>query len=278
MSTSIRLVALSACIALVGAACTATEIRAQARTEAADQRPGTAAPSPDAGEIAFWESVKDSKNAEELQAYLDAYPDGRFAPLARIRLEALGKSPAAAAVRSPAAARVASGPLSDQTYAKLYLDASDLPQGMRLTQDSRRKSPQGDKEFEKEGGERAGFAVWMGDDDRPVWRVVDVRWVFPTAEAAAAYHKATLRKNSENLREVPGARTPGDDGHVFGGAMSMMGIDLVNYLYLFRVDRVVVKLYVAQGPKVKGARLRPDLVEPIADKVAARVTAALEAP
>lgn len=40
-------------------------------------------------EIAFWESVKDSKNPEELEVFLAAFPDGLFATLARIRLNGL---------------------------------------------------------------------------------------------------------------------------------------------------------------------------------------------
>ena len=43
-------------------------------------------------QVAFWESVRDSKDAAELEAYLKAYPDGQFAPLARIRLEKLKSS------------------------------------------------------------------------------------------------------------------------------------------------------------------------------------------
>jgi hypothetical protein len=58
----------------------------------------------DAGEITFWESVKDSKNPAELQTYLEAYPEGKFATLARIRIKALGGTPqgAAAAPETPA--------------------------------------------------------------------------------------------------------------------------------------------------------------------------------
>ena len=59
----------------------------------------------DAGEIAFWESVRDSKNPAELQAYLDAYPQGKFAALARVRIGALGGAPNAA----PAASVPATG-------------------------------------------------------------------------------------------------------------------------------------------------------------------------
>lgn len=54
---------------------------------------------PDRAEITYWESVRDSKTPAELDAYLRAYPDGAFAPLARIRLRALqtgGEKPEAA--------------------------------------------------------------------------------------------------------------------------------------------------------------------------------------
>jgi hypothetical protein len=37
-------------------------------------------------EVAFWESVKDARDPEELQAYLKRYPSGAFAELAKIRL------------------------------------------------------------------------------------------------------------------------------------------------------------------------------------------------
>jgi peptidoglycan hydrolase-like protein with peptidoglycan-binding domain len=40
-------------------------------------------------EITFWNSVKDSKNAEEIKAYLEVFPNGAFAPLARLRLKEL---------------------------------------------------------------------------------------------------------------------------------------------------------------------------------------------
>jgi tetratricopeptide (TPR) repeat protein len=43
----------------------------------------------EAAEIAFWESVKDSGDAAMLQAYLDRFPEGVFASLAKIKLEGL---------------------------------------------------------------------------------------------------------------------------------------------------------------------------------------------
>ena len=43
-------------------------------------------------EVTFWNSVRDSDDPEMLQAYLDQFPDGVFAPLAKIKLKRLGKS------------------------------------------------------------------------------------------------------------------------------------------------------------------------------------------
>ncbi|MEA3302645.1 MAG: SUMF1/EgtB/PvdO family nonheme iron enzyme [Pseudomonadota bacterium] len=40
-------------------------------------------------EIAFWESVKESRNSEEFRAYVAEYPQGRFVSLARVRIKAL---------------------------------------------------------------------------------------------------------------------------------------------------------------------------------------------
>ena len=49
------------------------------------------------GELLFWESVKDSDNPADLQAYLDRYPNGIYAALARNRLQALQGAAAPAA-------------------------------------------------------------------------------------------------------------------------------------------------------------------------------------
>jgi serine protease Do len=64
---------------------------------AAAPSPGTApspapAGEPDAVEVSYWNSVKDSKSIEELNSYLARYPSGKFAELARIRIKALNKA------------------------------------------------------------------------------------------------------------------------------------------------------------------------------------------
>lgn len=76
-----------------------------------ETRPTAAAgPSPlsaqQALELALWDAVKTSQSAAELQAYLDQFPNGTFAPLARTRIAAMTQrkpapGPAAANARPP---------------------------------------------------------------------------------------------------------------------------------------------------------------------------------
>ncbi|HEY0844474.1 MAG TPA: SUMF1/EgtB/PvdO family nonheme iron enzyme [Noviherbaspirillum sp.] len=54
-------------------------------------------------ELAFWDSIKDSKHAADYEAYLQAYPKGRFAALAKARIERLraAEKSEAPAVKAP---------------------------------------------------------------------------------------------------------------------------------------------------------------------------------
>jgi formylglycine-generating enzyme required for sulfatase activity len=52
-------------------------------------------------ELAFWEAVQSSENPAELEAYLHAYPNGKFAPLARVRIETLKARGGTAAGQAP---------------------------------------------------------------------------------------------------------------------------------------------------------------------------------
>ena len=54
-------------------------------------------------EIMFWESIRASTNPADFRAYLEQYPQGRFAALARNRLAALGQPAPAAGPRSSVA-------------------------------------------------------------------------------------------------------------------------------------------------------------------------------
>src|SRR5262245_45242579 len=71
------------------------------------------APSEEArrAEIVFWETIRSSTDPADFRAYLEQYPGGKFAPLARNRLAALERKPAAAPATEPAPAVAASRPL-----------------------------------------------------------------------------------------------------------------------------------------------------------------------
>ena len=54
---------------------------------------------PQAVEIEFWDSIKNSTRADEYEAYLEQYPEGGFVALARVRLDAIKGD--AAGLRDP---------------------------------------------------------------------------------------------------------------------------------------------------------------------------------
>jgi adenylate cyclase len=78
-----------------GAFTALAEARRQALLEEQEAPPEPAATDPDlvTVELAFWDTVKDSDNPAMYEAYLERYPDGAFAELAKVRLRELGASP-----------------------------------------------------------------------------------------------------------------------------------------------------------------------------------------
>jgi hypothetical protein len=152
--------------------------------------------------------------------------------------------------------------------AEIFLDPDDLPAHLEHVQDS---SSQGadpdDFAFAGNDGLVAGFNVWLGDGSATVWRLVDIRFVFPDAQRAAGYHAQRLHANSEGHPPVDSAPLVGEECHVFGGTgTTPVGVELTAFYYVFRVDRVVVKLFVAQGPDAE-QNLTPDDVAPIASRI-----------
>ena len=61
--------------------------------------PAAPASDPQAVEIEFWDSIKNSTVANEYEAYLEQYPEGSFVALARVRLEAIKQD--AVSMRDP---------------------------------------------------------------------------------------------------------------------------------------------------------------------------------
>ena len=64
-------------------------------------------------ELAFWDAIKTSQNAADYEAYLESYPQGKFAPLAKVRARALKAErgePVQQAAIQPAPAAVPAAP------------------------------------------------------------------------------------------------------------------------------------------------------------------------
>jgi formylglycine-generating enzyme required for sulfatase activity/uncharacterized caspase-like protein len=92
---------------------------------------------PRAIDRALWESVKDSNSAGELQAYLDQFPNGIFAGVARARLKTLAtvRSPGQVATARPTAAppvtspaAVLAGSLQDFAAGTAFRDCDECPE------------------------------------------------------------------------------------------------------------------------------------------------------
>lgn len=162
--------------------------------------------------------------------------------------------------------------LTRRSHLALFLTRSDLPR-MRRVQDTRMKGPSpSDRQFARQQGVSTGFAVWMGRRNARLWRVVDVRWVFPSPKLARRYLRRSLRRNSERMRPVDDAPEVGADSRLFGGRQrSRLGLALTHYIYLFRVGNVVVKLYGAQG--MRGRGLNPTVMARLGRRVVRRILA-----
>ena len=88
---------LSRAVSRSGAFAALAEARRQALLAGAGRRPPNRrrrTPISVAVELAFWDTVKDSDNPAMYEAYLERYPDGAFAALAKVRLTELrGSAP-----------------------------------------------------------------------------------------------------------------------------------------------------------------------------------------
>jgi tripartite-type tricarboxylate transporter receptor subunit TctC len=78
-------------------------------------------------ELALWDSVKDSKHAAELTAYVDQYPSGRFAAVARSRLRQLEIETRPAPVVAPAPSRPAASTLALAPSANTFTRPAEIP-------------------------------------------------------------------------------------------------------------------------------------------------------
>jgi hypothetical protein len=165
-----------------------------------------------------------------------------------------------------------------QAYLSTYLDQTDVGPLHRWVQDSRLHRPDdSDDAFARLHGRQTGLSVWLAAPDQPIWRIVDIRFEFDSASDAAAYHQTRMRANSEGKPEIPDAPAVGENCHVFGGTDSVQlggnTISMTAYFYIFRVGRVVAKLFVARGSEA-GQPLLPGHLVPLAERIRERILSA----
>jgi hypothetical protein len=152
------------------------------------------------------------------------------------------------AIRSELAALVEASAKPSAMHA-LFLDEDDLP-GYQRGGDRRDANPNlSDRTFASLGGLTAGAAEWFGDVGSPMYRVVDARWVFASTKAAKAY----LDSPATHLLARDGMASPavlqiGDGAYAWGGPRAVPG-GRGRQCLLFRVDRVVARFDVTEGPK-----------------------------
>ncbi len=163
-------------------------------------------------------------------------------------------------------------------YLATYLDQADVGPSLRWVQDSRLGHPDPDDDaFVRLRGRCSGLSVWLAPPDEPIWRMVDIRFLFDSASDAEAYHRERLHVNSEGKPPIPEARAVGEECHVFGGTDSLQfgstTLSMTAFYYIFRVDQVVVKLFVAQGPEASEP-LIPDHLVPLSERIVEKIRSA----
>ncbi|HEY4249937.1 MAG TPA: caspase family protein [Roseomonas sp.] len=82
--------------------------------------PPPAAPGPAESELLFWESVRGSRRAADFQAYLNRFPQGVFADLARNRIAALASAGSRSPLPAPPPGAIASTATPEGREALLY--------------------------------------------------------------------------------------------------------------------------------------------------------------
>jgi hypothetical protein len=138
------------------------------------------------------------------------------------------------------------------------------------------------KQFNLEPAVRSSQKIhdWTSMDENNKYAVVnDIRWEFDTHDQALDYHKKNLSVNSQKGVELhPRISIPGvEELHIYKESTSIenlnkdLGINTMEYCYLFVVDKVVAKVWV----KVNG-NVRVDEASVFAREAAKTIQKALE--
>lgn len=160
------------------------------------------------------------------------------------------------------------------SFQSSYLQATDLPSAADKTGDW--AGPGCDGASAANGCTFSGKKLWTAKDAAaPVWQVHDLRWTFPDAASAQRFMQQGTRELSENLPPVSQPPMVGSDTQMYTaqGDTYGIGVEVIMYDLVFRVDNVVVKLFVAQGPTAPGKVLTPLMVAALGQKAVDRIRA-----
>ncbi len=104
----------------------------------------------------------------------------------------------------------------DDAFPALFLGAEDLPGNMALANDLRVGFKDAeDPAYLRHGGRNVGMMKWEGTESGVFGLFVDIRWLFPDAQSATAYHLETLQAKAEGKPENLTAEKVGSDCRVY---------------------------------------------------------------
>ena len=155
-----------------------------------------------------------------------------------------------------------------------YLQPTDLPNAPAQTESFADACT---AEEAAAGCRQTGKKVWTSPDNNAVvWQVHDVRWAFADDAGARRFMQTQDQILSEGLPSVVQAPAVGSDAKMWTAQGDVYGVGVEVYMYslAFRVDNVVVKVFVAQGAFVKGKVLTPLMVAALGQKAIKRIKAA----
>lgn len=188
--------------------------------------------------------------------------------------------------------------IQQHVFSPLYLDSVSFPVGTVITHDDRfvrlvANFGMGDGTTPGSGRNMAtllnkrtnqlglihrGMIQWMASSPAALMlKIMDLRYVFATEDGAKQYmieNKAQLTEGQRILKKQEDGTVIKELGTQFmciGGSKSIKvnDKDISSYAFIFRVGRIIVKFFVAQGPE-SPTRLQPSLMTALGKMAAAK--------
>jgi hypothetical protein len=189
-------------------------------------------------------------------------------------------APAAAASASAAPSASAPSPPPDvppQTFYDAFLAATDV--GGRFQSLAEPNAARNLREHYRNGPTPAGLD-WVADARwsdphgyERLWRVEESKWSFADEESASRFVASVVDDLHQHVSADTEGPSFGSDCHVLTGTVDRTAVPSTHFVYVFRVARLVTRMWFTQGPRAR-APLTEDLVVPIARRAAEKAAAA----